>query len=208
MLKKIIAVSILSILSISNTLYANDKFENEEKLKESFMEISKVKNSGDISFKFIKLKLKENDIKGYDKIKEEVDLGKDVIETIKKYGEVLNYKTLELNNVKYKEKLVYNIKNNYQNYFNGNSFEVETNTFINLYLTGVVNDKNESFVNIMYNSKDTINDSLSDSGIGYDRKEFIQTYKIKNGSDKLITMFANTTLKKEMIVDLVVLKIK
>lgn len=217
MFKKSLAVAILSTIAISGQVFAKEvteTFGNDQqsvkitqKVRDSVDPITKRKIAGDISFKLITLKLKENSIGNYDKIKDEIDSGKDVIEAINNYAEILNYKVIALNNVSYNEPLIYNVINSYQKPMSGSGFIAEVNTkeYFNLYLASST-DKDKSLVNIAYKSK-ALDDSLNKDGFDYKTRELVQRYVVTNGRDKIVGMFSNDIVKKDTVIDIVVFKV-
>lgn len=217
MFKKSLAVAILSTIAISGQVFAKEvteTFGNDQqsvkitqKVRDSVDPITKRKIAGDISFKLITLKLKENSIGNYDKIKDEIDSGKDVIEAINNYAEILNYKVIALNNVSYNEPLIYNVINSYQKPMSGSGVIAEVNTkeYFNLYLASST-DKDKSLVNIAYKSK-ALDDSLNKDGFDYKTRELVQRYVVTNGRDKIVGMFSNDIVKKDTVIDIVVFKV-
>lgn len=218
MFKKSLAVAILSTIAISGQVFAKEVVETfgndqqsvkiTQKVRDSVDPITKRKIAGDISFKLITLKLKDNNIGNYDKIKNEIDSGKDVIEAINNYAEILNYKVIGLNNVSYNETLIYNASNNYQKPLSssGMSGEVTTKEYFNLYLTNTIN-KGESLVSIAYKSKG-LDDSVNKDSFDYKTRELVQRYVVTNGRDKIVGMFSNDIIKKDTVIDIVVFKVE
>lgn len=217
MLKKSLAVAILSTIAISGQVFSKEvteTFGNDQqsvkitqKIRDSVDPITKRKIAGDVSFKLITLKLKENSIGNYDKIKNEIDSGKDVIEAINNYAEILNYKVIDLNNVSYNEALSYSLGNSYQKPVSGSGMigEVNTKEIFNLYLTNSI-DKDKSVVSIAYKSKG-LDDSLNKDGFDYKTRELVQRYVVTNGRDKIVGMFSNDIVKKDSVIDIVVFKV-
>lgn len=217
MFKKSLAVAILSTIAISGQVFAKEvteTFGNDQqsvkitqKVRDSVDPITKRKIAGDISFKLITLKLKENSIGNYDKIKDEIDSGKDVIEAINNYAEILNYKVIALSNVTYNEALIYNASNTYQKSISGSGMmgDVNTKEFFNLYLANST-DKDKSVVSIAYKSK-ALDDSLNKDGFDYKTRELVQRYVVTNGRDKIVGMFSNDIVKKDTVIDIVVFKV-
>lgn len=217
MFKKSLAVAILSTIAISSHVLAKEVSETIGNDKQNVKTTSNVidpvdqktgiKIAGDVSFKLITLKLKDNNIKFYDKIKEEIDSGKDVTETINNYAEILNYKVISLNNVTYNDHLSYSLSNTYQKPVSGSGMigEVSTKEYFNLYLSNTTN-KDESLVSIAYKSKG-LDDSLNKDGFDYKTRELIQRYVVTNGQDKIVGMFSNDIVKKDTVIDIVVFKV-
>lgn len=217
MFKKSLAVAILSTMAISSHVFAKEVTETIGNDKQNVKITQNVRDpvdkktgrkiTGDVSFKLITLKLKDNSIANYDKIKNEIDSGKDVIEAINNYAEILNYKVIGLNNVAYNETLSYNVSNTYQKPISGSGMvsEVNTQESFNVYLANTVY-KDESLVNIAYRSKG-LDDSVNKDGFDYKTRELIQRYVVTNGQDKIVGMFSNDIVKKDSVIDIVVFKV-